>query len=178
MIRPPERIETERLSLRPITLADTAAIYAKWGNSAAVAQYMSWKSGIPAETEKFVRYAVRAWDTGEEYTWLIEEKNNPGPVGSFGLRVRETDADFGYLLMPEFWGRGYIAEAGKPIIDWCFSWPQIARLWAVHHIDNPNSGRVMQKLGLSLESVLKNNKIYPQISDDIPQDECLYSLEK
>ena len=139
---------------------------------------MSWRCGIPADTEKFAHYAENAWETGEEYTWLIEKNGVVGLIGSFSIRLRASDADFGYLLMPEFWGQGYIVEAGKSIIDWCCSLPQIKRIWAVHHVDNPNSGRVMQKLGLKLESICKNNKIYPQISDTECQDECLYSLVK
>ena len=179
MIRPQERIQTERLALRPITLADVSEIYAKWGVNPLVARYMSWSlAKNPDETKQFVTYAEKAWNTGEEYTWLIEERNKPGLIGSFGARVRQSDADFGYLMMPEFWGRGYVVEAGKPIIEWCKNLPQIERIWAVHHIDNPNSGRVMQKLGLSLEATLKNNKIYPQISETEYQDEFLYSLVK
>ncbi|TAH37791.1 MAG: N-acetyltransferase [Alphaproteobacteria bacterium] len=177
--KPLSQIETERLLLRPVTANDAPEIYSKWGSSAIVAKYMSWKCGIPAETEKFLRYAETAWNTGEEYTWVIALKSAPKDlIGSFGIRVRADDADFGYLLMPEFWGRGYIAEAGQPIIDWCWKLPHIKRIWAVHHADNPNSGRVMRKLGLGLESICKNNKIYPQISDTILQDECLYSIVK
>ncbi len=162
--------------MRPIAETDFAEAYGKWGSSEIVAKYMSWQCGIPAETEKFIRYAACAWDTGEEYTWVIAERNKPGLIGSFGLRVHKDDADFGYLLLPEFWGRGYIAEAGRPIIDWCCALPSIKRIWAVHHVDNPGSGRVMQKLGLKLEKMLAKNKIYPQISTTEFQDECSYSL--
>lgn len=178
MRHPPRLIKTERLSLRPIAVGDLLEIYEKWGSSAVVAKYMSWKSGVLEQTEQFLRYAVDAWDTGEEYTWVIEEKNKPGLIGSFGLRVHKDDADFGYLLMPEYWGRGYIAEAGKPIIEWCCALPHIKRIWAVHHVDNPGSGRVMQKLGLTQESLNPKSKVYPQISDTELQDEYLYSLVK
>ncbi len=176
MKQPSKHIETKRLSLRAIAEADFSEAYAKWGKSEIVARYMSWKCGIPAETEKFIRYAACAWDTGEEFTWVIEEKNKPGLIGSFGIRMHGDHADFGYLLMPEFWGRGYIAEAGKPIIDWCKSLPDMRRIWSVHHVDNPNSGRVMQKLGLKKTKVLEKHKIYPQLSATELQDECLYSL--
>ncbi len=178
MPHPPRLIETERLSLRPIAVADIPEIYAKWGSSAVVAKYMSWKYGIPSDTEKFVRYAANAWNTGDEYTWIIMEKNNPGLIGSFGIRMHGDNADFGYLLMPEFWGRGYMTEAGQPIIEWCRELPQIKRIWAVHHADNPASGRVMEKLGLRRERLIENAKIYPNLNPISLQHEYLYSIVK
>ena len=178
-VRPPKHIQTERLFLRPINLADLSEVYAKWGDNIGVSRYMSWKSGNQAETKKFLGYAESAWNTGEEFTWAIALKSAPGDlIGSFGIRVRESDADFGYLLLPEFWGQGLIAEAGQPIIAWVRALSPIKRIWAVHHVDNPNSGRVMEKLGLKFESRSNKSKIYPQISDTVLQDECLYSLVK
>lgn len=175
----PTRLITARLSLRPIAITDTAEIFQKWSQHPDVAKYMSWPmSKTVADTQQFVDYAVGAWVTGVEFTWVIAWREAPGLIGSCGLRVRENDADFGYLLLPEFWGQGLITEAMGPIIDWCCAQAQIQKIWATHHVDNPASGRVMAKLGLRYEKTQPKAKIFPQISQTEPQDECLWSWTK
>jgi ribosomal-protein-alanine N-acetyltransferase len=177
--QPPKNIETERLLLRSIVASDLMEIYEKWGSNPRMSKYISYKiAQKPDDTNEFVKYAIAAWEDGREYTWMIQQKGRPGIIGSFGIRVRETDADFGYLLLPEFWGQGLIVEAGRPVLDWCLNLPNIWRIWCVCHLDNKQSARVMEKLGLTCEGIVRRKQILPQIDPVVPQDEYLYSVVK
>ena len=80
---------------------------------------------------------------------LIFERGDGAPqlVGSCGLGRRPSGAvELGYWIARRFWGRGYATEAGTALVD-------IGRtlgfhqLEASHFIDNPASGRVLEKLG-------------------------------
>ena len=80
---------------------------------------------------------------------LIFERPEQAPrlVGSCGLGRRPSGAvELGYWIARPYWGRGIATEACTALID-------IARavglpsLEGSHFIDNPASGRVLEKLG-------------------------------
>lgn len=82
-------------------------------------------------------------------SFLVFERTGAGPrlVGSCGLGRRPSGAvELGYWIARPFWGRGLATEAGIALVD-------IARtlglqsLEASHFVDNPASGRVLEKLG-------------------------------
>jgi RimJ/RimL family protein N-acetyltransferase len=80
---------------------------------------------------------------------LIFERTAGAPqlAGSCGLARRSSGAvELGYWIGRPFWGRGYATEAGLALVD-------IARMLGLrclegsHFLDNPASGRVLEKLG-------------------------------
>ena len=80
---------------------------------------------------------------------LIFERTTAAPqlVGSCGLARRASGAvELGYWIGRSFWGRGYATEACRALVD-------IARMLGLpslegsHFLDNPASGRVLEKLG-------------------------------
>jgi RimJ/RimL family protein N-acetyltransferase len=82
-------------------------------------------------------------------SFLIFERTEGAPrlVGSCGLGRRASGAvELGYWIGKPFWGRGIATEAGLALVD-------IARalglhqVEASHFVDNPASGRVLEKLG-------------------------------
>ena len=71
----------------------------------------------------------------------------PQLVGSCGLGRRASGrVEFGYWIARPFWGRGYATEAGAALLDIAATLG-LARLDASHFLDNPASGRVLEKLG-------------------------------
>jgi RimJ/RimL family protein N-acetyltransferase len=70
-----------------------------------------------------------------------------------------------------------MTEAMRPALAHVFDLPRVYRIWAVHDVDNPASGKVMQKLGLIFEGVLRRFTIHPNVSAE-PRDVRLYSLVK
>ena len=78
--------------------------------------------------------------------FLIVESSTGRVIGSIGLATDGDAAEFGYWLARSAWGKGYATEAGRGVL-------RVARAlghrWirAGHFIDNPNSGKVLRKLG-------------------------------
>jgi len=80
---------------------------------------------------------------------LIFERTEGEPqlVGSCGLGRRASGSvELGYWISRPFWGRGFATEAGTALVGIARALG-IARLEASHFIDNPASGRVLEKLG-------------------------------
>jgi RimJ/RimL family protein N-acetyltransferase len=80
---------------------------------------------------------------------LIFQRRDGAPklVGSCGLGRRPSGAvEMGYWIARPFWGRGFATEACSALIDIARTLG-LTQLEASHFIDNPASGRVLDKLG-------------------------------
>ena len=92
-----------------------------------------------------------------------------------GCRIREYDADFGYVLNRMSWGQGYATEAARAVVTWLTSLPSICRIWATCDAENIASVRVLEKTGLSCEGRLRRSTIRPNLSS-APRDTFVFAL--
>lgn len=82
-------------------------------------------------------------------SFLIMERTDGAPriVGACGLGRRPSGAvEMGYWIARPYWGRGFATEASRALIDIARTL-KLPRLEASHFVDNPASGRVLEKLG-------------------------------
>jgi RimJ/RimL family protein N-acetyltransferase len=82
-------------------------------------------------------------------SFLITERTASAPriVGSCGLGRRPSGAvELGYWIARPHWGKGFATEAGRALIDIARTL-KLPRLEGSHFVDNPASGRVLEKLG-------------------------------
>lgn len=82
-------------------------------------------------------------------SFLIAERTDGDPrlIGACGLGRRPSGSvELGYWIARAHWGRGFATEAGRALIDIARTL-KLPRLEASHFIDNPASGRVLEKLG-------------------------------
>ncbi len=63
--------------------------------------------------------------------------------------------DIGYCMGKAWWGNGIMPEALRAVIEYLFEEVGLNRVAACHDVNNPKSGRVMQKAGMSKEGVLR-----------------------
>jgi RimJ/RimL family protein N-acetyltransferase len=92
-----------------------------------------------------------------------------------GCRVREHAADIGYVLTPNYWNRGYVTEAAKAVVDWAINLTFVYRVWAVCDVENKASARVLEKVGMQREGLLRRYVVHPNISPE-PRDCFVYSV--
>lgn len=81
-------------------------------------------------------------------------------IGNVGVRRESPDhpvADMGYELAPKHWGHGYATEAARAMRDWAFGDEGLARLHAHCIADNDASARVLEKLGMRREGLLRDH---------------------
>lgn len=140
-------IKTERLILRRFTKDDIKPIFDIYSDEKTNI-FLPWfpiKTLKEAEKLYFERYELKYSEkSGYNYAVCLKEDNIP--IGY--INVGKGDSfDLGYGLLPAFWNRGIITEGAKAVIE------QLKRdgfhyITATHDVNNPGSGRVMQKLSM------------------------------
>ena len=150
-------METSRLSLRPIALADASDIFYGYASDVEATKFMIFaRHRALQESQEFARRCVACWQDGSAYPWAIVGRELGKFFGAIELRLRPPKADFGYILCKAFWGCGYATEAATAVVAWAIAQPEIFRVWATCHPDNVRSARVLEKSGLKLEGRLAN----------------------
>jgi [ribosomal protein S5]-alanine N-acetyltransferase len=93
------------------------------------------------------------------YIFTIRFNDTDGFIGGISLTVEQKffRAEIGYWLAEPFWNNGYTSEAATSIIDFGFNRLGLNKLTSSHFEENPASGKVMVKCGLTKEGVLKEH---------------------
>ena len=177
-MRPPEIIDTPRLRLRPPVMEDALSIFEDYAQDAQVTRYLLWRphKGIK-ETHDFLERSIAAWETGCEYSWVLTQRGDDRLVGMVGIRIDGSKVELGYVLARPHWGRVYMPEAVRAVIEWALEQEGIYRVWAVCDVENSASVRVLEKVGMQREGVLRRWNIHPNPSDE-PRDCFRYSIAK
>lgn len=175
---PPEIIETPRLVLRRPVPEDATAIFDRYARDPEVTRYLTWRPHLSIErTRDFLRHCAGFWERREAFPWAIVPRGETRPIGMIDLRPQGERAEIGYVLARPFWGRGYMTEAGHAVVEWALAQPGIYRVWAVCDVENAASARVLEKVGMQREGVLRRWIIHPNV-DAVPRDCYCYAIIK
>jgi [ribosomal protein S5]-alanine N-acetyltransferase len=158
MMQPPT-LKTERLVLRPLTLDDAATV-ARLAGSREIAHTTI---SIP---HPYSEEQARAWiaartsqsGTGKEVVFGIATKEDARLIGAVGLRevdAEHSQAEMGFWIGVPSWGRGYATEAARQVVRYAFEELELNRVYAHHLVRNPASGRVLEKVGMKREGLLR-----------------------
>jgi len=144
------RLETDRLVLRPFEAADAAAVPAFAGRWEVARMTARIPHPYPENAAAgWIAGHAAARENGSEHSFAVVLKENGQVVGACGLRRCEPgNFELGYVLAPEFWGQGLATEAAKALVVCGFEKLEAEALTSGHFIDNPASGRVLEKAGL------------------------------
>ena len=151
-----QTIETDRLILRQFTMDDAEPMFHNWANDPEVNRHMTWPVH---ETVEVTRELLKRWTASYEqpdfYNWAIVIKDNgPEPIGNISaahIKEKTRCAYIGYCMSRAHWGKGIMTEALTAVIDFFFDEVGINRVEAEHDPNNPASGRVMEKSGMTFE---------------------------
>ena len=152
-------LETERLILRRFTLDDAQDMYRNWATGEKVTRYMTWPPYQNTDDVKaYIQSVIAAYENPDTYYWAIEEKSVGQVIGSISviwLNEEVASAEVGYCLSDDHWGCGYMPEALNAVIRYLFDAVGLNRVQAGHDVNNPNSGRVMEKCGMRYEGTMR-----------------------
>ncbi len=149
-------IETERLVLREFRASDETDIHA-YASDPDVVRLMIWGPNTPEQTRTYLRGALARQDEWPRPSvgLAIELRSERRMIGSIELRIQDEAnraADIGYVLARSDWGRGYMTEAVRAILDVAFRRLELHRVWATCDPRNHASYRVMEKVGMRREA--------------------------
>lgn len=176
-LRPPETFTTARLTARPITVADAPAVFAAYANDPEVTRYLTWPVCTKAEElHPFLATQEKTWrgENAGRFAWLLSRRDDGAVLGSIGVDIDGWKICCGYVLGRAHWGRGYMTEALQWVVDWGLAQPAIHRVWAFCDLENPASGRVMVKAGMTHEGLLRRWHVAPNLGP-APRDCDVYA---
>jgi ribosomal-protein-alanine N-acetyltransferase len=175
LIEPPEVITTRQLVLRRPRLSDADDIFDSYAADPEVTRYVTWRPYKDrSEVAPFLQSRLARWDSGEEFSWVITRPEKDRVIGVIGCRVREHAADIGYVMSRNYWNRGYTTEAANTVVDWASNLEFVYRVWAVCDVENIASARVLEKIGMQREGILRRYIVHPNMSPE-PRDCFVYS---
>lgn len=153
-------IETDRLILRRFVLEDAYDMYKNWASDPEVTRFLTWPTHTSVDVTKFVLNDwIANYEDGGFFNWAMEYKETGKVIGNISVvRLNENTnaADVGYCMSRAYWGQGLMPEALKAVMDYLFDVVEVNRIAACHDINNPKSGRVMEKAGMKQEGVLRD----------------------
>ena len=173
----PAELTTRRLVLRRIRAADWPS-YWSMARHPEVPVYAGFPTPrVPADTRKAVARLARAWDKppSRRCEFAVFRKSDGVWVGGVNVRWPHGGvAELGYCVHPDHWGNGYAPEAAARLLRWAFSDGGAHRVQATCWVKNKKSQRVMKKLGLRREGMLRG---YLKREGTV-RDEYIYGLPK
>ena len=162
-----QTIETERLILRRFELSDAQAMFDNWASDDEVTKYLTWPSytDVSAVEQKLEQWISRYADAGRYHWAIILKENGPQPIGSIGACHWDEDGtvpEIGYCMGKRWWHQGIMSEALGAVISFLFDRVGVCRVIAKHDVNNPHSGGVMRKCGMTFQGVeekaIRNNQ--------------------
>ena len=144
-------METDRIILRPWRDSDAEVLY-RWASDPDVGPRAGW---APHKSVEESLEIIRTVFNDAFHTWAIELKATGEAIGAMGygpscecnLPVREGEPLIGYWVAKPYWNQGICTEALRLMLDHIRETTDIQSLISGHFVDNPASGRVMEKCG-------------------------------
>jgi RimJ/RimL family protein N-acetyltransferase len=172
----PHRFETDRLVARlPIT-ADAEMLFEAYTSKPEVSRYMLWlPHQTVATTEAFIAECIAAAERGARLPYVLAERGQAGVVGMLEARPLAHKLDIGYVLAPEYWGRGFMPEAIHHLADLALGQPEFFRVQAFCDVENRPSQRALEKAGFMREGRHDRFVVHPNVS---PEPRACYMYAK
>lgn len=163
-------LETARLILRPFRMDDAADVQRLAGDREVAHNTMlvphPYEDG---EAERWIGTHQEIFESGQGVTFAIVRRADGAFMGSIGLTIFEKhrSAELGYWLGKPYWNNGYTTEASRVVLQYGFQQRNLHRIHAKFYTRNPASGRVMQKLGMQPEGVLREHILKWGVFEDV-----------
>lgn len=159
-VKLPVVLHTARLLLRPLRRDDIPALLPLIGAREVAATTLRIPHPYtPADADRFLEYTDQVWEKGEGARFGVFLRDGERLLGGIGLQANREHrhAELGYWIGVPFWGQGYCTEAVRELVKYGFEVLELQRIFATHFVNNPASGRILQKLGMQHEGTLRQH---------------------
>jgi RimJ/RimL family protein N-acetyltransferase len=151
-------LETERLALRRLTIEDAPFMLGLL-NEPSFVRFIGDRGVRTVEQARdyILKGPVESYERFGYGLYLAELKREQVPIGICGLVRRDflDDADIGYAFLPRFWSKGYAFEAASAVMVYARERLRLRRVVAIVSPDNDRSIRVLGRLGLRFDRLVK-----------------------
>lgn len=173
MATQPHSIETQRLALRPFTMADVDAVHA-YHSLEKTARYQYWEPRSRDEVAREVtKWADGGWDRqasdAEAIVFAVTLRQSGKLIGDMVLLFRDRDArqgEIGFTFNPSHGGKGYATEAARAVLATGFGHFQLHRIFGRCDARNTASWRLMERLGMRREAHFREHALFKGVWDE------------
>jgi RimJ/RimL family protein N-acetyltransferase len=166
------RIQTPRLSLRPMKLSDLNDLLKIFGDPKVMASFDT----VPFDRTQMAQWIERNLSHQEQYGYGLFSvilKSNGSLIGNCGLEHMELEGEsvteLGYDFRSEYWNQGYATEAALAVRDHAFTTLGLPGLLSLIRAGNQASRRVAEKIGMALtDEIIRNGIRYWKYAIDRP----------
>ncbi len=154
-------IVTDRLKLRRICLDDAEAMFRNWASDPEVTRFLTWPPHANVEiTKSLIGIWAGRYDLDTYYHWVIEYGGEPiGTISFVEMSDKSGWVEVGYCIGRRWWGQGIVTEACRAVMEYAFWEMDAHKFIGRHDAENLPSGRVMEKLGMQKEGVLRSHHL-------------------
>jgi len=164
-------LNTKRIVLRPLLSRDDVAVR-DLAASKKITDMCIWS------VAGYGRKMARRWIAGTQQWWacgtgaefgieLLGEGKIFGLIGLTDLDAKHASAELGFLLDERYWGHEYASEAAAVVVWFGFHVLKLNRIYARHLASNAASARVLTKVGMKREGVLREFARRPKGFEDV-----------
>ena len=150
-------IETERLILREIEEKDYIDMY-EYASLPYIGPVAGWQPHTsPNYTKSVIKMYRNKYQFGQIGVYAIHLKENDKMIGTVELHTytKGFKAELGYTINPKYWGKGIAYEASREVVRFGFDDLNLKRIECCSFVNNIQSKRVCEKLGLTYEGIKK-----------------------
>lgn len=169
-------LESKRLRLRPFEMSDAERV-AELANDYSIYE-MTLRLPHPytlQDAEQWIAIHPQLRETGTETPFAIILKQVNALVGSIGLKNIDhynKSAEIGYWIGRTWWNKGIVTEAAQRLLKYGFEELGLNRIHGHFIPKNAASGKVMEKIGMRREGLLRQMVVKDGVFEDI----VLYSI--
>lgn len=154
-------LETKRLLLKCIDQSDREFIFEEFQND-FINQFLFDAEPMTdiKEADDLIEFYTMP-EPRNQNRWVLIHKLEKLKMGTCGFHFWDREkkkVEIGFELMPQYTGKGYMAEAIEAIIDFARTKMEINKIIAIVFIDNSNCKKLLEKFGFS--KVGKEETIY------------------
>ena len=165
---------TPKCNIRDVRLSDDEQILAAMACPEIASMHSGGFCDIP-DVRRYIDVLLKEYDGGKFRTLAIAERQSDILFGCITMDVHTyfPRAELSYWIAMPHRNKGYTTESITAVIKYGFSSLGLIRIQAYHSVDNPASGRVLEKAGMTCEGTLRlyngrsDEKMYAVINTDM-----------
>ena len=164
------QLRTHRLLLRPFQMADALQLEKLINDRVIAFNTCSIDYPYPpGQGAEWIRPQADSWREGRAVVFAICALETNQLMGAIGLEINETDqrAELGFWLGQGYRQQGYCCEAARAVVEFGLTKLALNKIQAQYFRRNPASGKVLQKIGMQREGLLRRHRRKWGVFEDV-----------
>lgn len=159
-------LKTKRLLLRQVLPTDAEAVMKIRGNEVAMRYIPRPRAKKMEDALAVVEMLTNGINEGKSINWAISNIENPseiyGIMGYVNFYAEQNKAEIGYMLHPDYWGKGYVPEGIIAVEKFGFEQINLQIIEAKIDPRNDNSRKILQRNNYQFDRLVYKEMVFQE----------------